>query len=300
MNIYHIKLAGKNEWNILGNDDATQWVDNLASIMELKPSPLFNCPKLIFIRGSDFEDFNDIKRYICPDIPDNLPSDGWSVHHLRTIDLWFHPDVDDAVCKLGNKTSYEKEILMMWESSYLFHRQVQKKGGLPIHGALIERDGNGILLAAPGGTGKSTCCRRIPSEWHVLSDDEALVIPEENGGYVAHPFPTWSEHYWQRSEHTWKVENGVKLSAMFFLEQSKSDLAIPLGRGESAVFINQSSSQILNRSWINISKEEKNLLKRNLFIIASGLSSSIASFKLLVSLYGKFWEEIDKNLKTIK
>lgn len=296
MNIYHIKLTGKNEWNILSNDKADQWVASLTNIMELKPSPLYDCPKLIFLRGSDLECFSDIKRHIDPDIIDNLSPNGWSLHRLRTIKLWFHPDEDSVVCELGNEVDYEKEILMMWEASYLFYRQAQKKGGLPIHGALIERDDKGVLLAAPGGTGKSTCCRRIPSEWHVLGDDEALVIPDENGNYIAHPFPTWSEYYWKRSEPTWKVENGVKLSAMFFLEQSSSDLAMPLGRGESAVFINQSSTQILNRSWINISKEEKNLMKRELFISASKLSNAVPSFKLLVSLYGKFWEEIDKNL----
>lgn len=292
MNIYNIRLTGGNEWNILSSDSADQWVDNLANIMELKPSSINSFPKLIFIKGEPLNDFNDIKRYIDPNIINDIPSSGWNIHRLRTIRLWFHPDVADVICELGNENEYEREILMMWESSYIFHKQVQRKGGLPIHGALIERDGKGILLAAPGGTGKSTCCRRIPSEWHVLGDDEAIVIPDENGNYIAHPFPTWSEYYWKRSKPTWKVENGVKLSAMFFLEQSSNDLAIPLGRGESAVFINQASTQVLSRSWINISKEERNLFKRNLFIIASKLSSSVASYKLLVSLHGKFWEEM--------
>lgn len=296
MNVYNIKLTGGNKWDILGNDGAGQWIDNLANIMELKPSFISSCPKLIFIRGQALSDFNDIKKLINFNIIDSIPSSDWSIHQLRTVRLWFHPDAADVICELGNENEYEKEILMMWEASYLFYRQAQKRGGLPIHSALIERDGKGVLLAAPGGTGKSTCCKRIPSEWHVLGDDEALVVPDEDGNYIAHPFPTWSEYYWKRSKPTWKVENGVKLSAMFFLEQSSNDLAIPLGRGEASVFINQSSTQILSRSWINISKEEKNLMRRNLFISASKLSNSVASFKLLVSLHGKFWEEIDKNL----
>lgn len=300
MNVYNIKFTNGNEWDILGNDRAAKWVDNLAIIMELKPSSISSCSKLIFIKGQALDNFNDIKRLMNPNIIDNIPSSGWNIHRLRTINLWFHTEVTDVICELGNESEYEREILMMWESSYLFYKQAQRKGGLPIHGALIERDGKGVLLAAPGGTGKSTCCRRIPSEWNVLGDDEALAIPDENGNYIVHPFPTWSEYYWKRSTPTWKVENGVKLSAMFFLEQSSNDLAIPLGRGESAVFINQSSTQILSRSWINISKEEKNLMKRELFISASKLSNSVPSFKLLVSLHGKFWEEIDKNLITTR
>ncbi len=296
MNTYHIKLTGKNEWDILGNDRSVQWLNDYASIMELKPSSLYNCPKLLFMRDSSINDFADIKKYNNYNIIDSLPPDGWKIHRLRTIRLWFHPDVNDVVCELGKEISHEKEILMMWESSYIFHNQIQKSDGFPIHGALIERDGKGIILAAPGGTGKSTCCRRLPSEWRVLGDDEALVIPDENGNYIAHPFPTWSEHYWRRSERTWKVENGVKLYAIFFLEQSSNDLAIRLGRGEASVFINQSSTQILDRSWINISREEKAMFKRNLFIRVSKFSNSIASFKLLVSLHGKFWEEIERSL----
>jgi len=40
--------------------------------------------------------------------------------------------------------------------SLVFARQAQAFGGVLIHGALAERDGMGVILAAPGGTGKST------------------------------------------------------------------------------------------------------------------------------------------------
>ena len=68
-----------------------------------------------------------------------------------------------------------------WESLY--------RGGLPFHATLLEYQGQGIILAAPGGTGKSTCSRRVPPPWRACCDDEVLVVEGPGRPLPGTPFP---------------------------------------------------------------------------------------------------------------
>lgn len=77
-------------------------------------------------------------------------------------------------------------------------RQIIDYGGTCYHGGLIEYQGQGILLSGPSGTGKSTCCRRIPSPWQALSDDECLISWHDQH-YQVQPLPTWSA-FWKPVE----------------------------------------------------------------------------------------------------
>ncbi len=45
----------------------------------------------------------------------------------------------------------------------VFAREAQAGGGVLLHGALAARDGTGVILAAPGGTGKTTASNRLPA-----------------------------------------------------------------------------------------------------------------------------------------
>jgi len=62
-----------------------------------------------------------------------------------------------------------------------------------VHGALMERNGRGILLCGPSGIGKSTTARRMADEgFRVLADDCFLLRRDGGGKYWARPLPTWS------------------------------------------------------------------------------------------------------------
>ena len=57
-----------------------------------------------------------------------------------------------------------------------------------LHGAGIGRDGRGVLLAGPGGSGKSTMtAAAISSGWQVTGDDFVLTAEQEKFGTVSHP-----------------------------------------------------------------------------------------------------------------
>ncbi len=168
-------------------------------------------------------------------------------------------------------------------------------GGLPVHAALVERDGRGILLAGRSGIGKSTCCRRLPLPWRGLADDLALVIRDSSGRYRAHPLPTWSA---VRSgfEGTWDVSRSVPLEAVFFLDQSGSDEVVPVGRGAAAVGCSQSANEVLRSVGpFRLDGRQLNVGSR-VFENAADLFLALPAFQLRVSLTGRFWEKIDEVL----
>ena len=62
-----------------------------------------------------------------------------------------------------------------------------------MHGALMARDGRGVLLCGPSGIGKSTTAGRMQAEgFEVLADDCFLLRRSDDGAYFARPLPTWS------------------------------------------------------------------------------------------------------------
>ena len=172
-------------------------------------------------------------------------------------------------------------------------------GGLPFHAALVECAGRGILLAAKGGGGKTTCSSRLPDQWKILCDDENLVVLDENKVYRVHPFPTWNDYVMKRSENTWDVQYSVPFSGIFFIEQSESDEVIPLSVGQTSVQMTRSVTQVLGRLWNNLPREEQKITMRDIFNNAFEMAKVVPAFRLRVSLDGRFWEEIEKVLGVV-
>jgi SynChlorMet cassette protein ScmC len=187
----------------------------------------------------------------------------------------------------------------MWQALTPIYQKVLAGGGFPFHCGFVSRDGQGVLLAAPGNTGKSTCCRRIPPPWKALSDDEALIVLSSNRReYLVHPMPTWSNFMWKREGFatSWKAEAAVPLRAIFFLEQSETEAVEPLGQGQAAVFIHESALQVCRRGWRNLEADRERAFKKKVFENACDLSQRIPSFLLKVSLTGRFWKKMDQAL----
>lgn len=294
---YRLSLANDQTWHILPTKGVSRWVERLARIVQLQNCEPNGYPKLIFIQAES-------RREWCgegigsemQDIFKVLPRGGWKSHDLRALILWSHSEVPDVICEMRPGGDYTLEIIRMWLSLYPVYKRAQDSGGLPFHAALVERDGIGILLAAPGDTGKSTCCRRLPGQWHALCDDEALIVRNGQKQYLAHPFPTWSDYLGRRSKHTWNVQHHLPLSAIFFLEQAKAEKAVPMGQGEVAAFTYESAIQVCRRNWRNLDRNQERDLKRSLFENGCELAKVVPAFRLRVSLNGRFWNEMEKVL----
>lgn len=292
-----MRLANGQGWHLIATEGLGSWVDKLASIMQLRTYDGNGYPKLIFSRREKGKEW--LEEPICcldSNLPEKFPSTGWKTRKSHAIQIWSHCDVPDIFCEIGDEESYELDILRMLLALHPIFESVQYSGGLLFHAALIERNGIGLLLAASGNTGKSTCCRRLPGLWNPVCDDETLVVRDDQKRYLVHPLPTWSDYLMKRSERTWNVEAHVPLAAIFFLEQAEADEVVPIGQGQAAILAYRSVTQVCHRNWMNLNREEVRAYRKKIFDNTSKLARAVPAFKLRVSLKGRFWEEIERVL----
>jgi len=298
---YVLKLDNRLVWHLTATDEAAAWLKTLAAILELEAAGSAWAETVRFTRraagstwygGSDGPSGRDKASFL-------------SVHGCRPRDLgvlclWSRPDREDIVGELLDLDPVPRhlDILMMSQCLHFVHDKALNFGGVPFHAALVELSGKGVLLAGRGGIGKSTCCRRLPAHWKVWCDDESLVLPDESGRYVAHPFPTWKDQPVPSSQ-TWPVGDRVPLSAIFFLDRGEADGVLPLGRGEAATRINLSAMQICFLHLEYLANDEQRAWRKRIFDNACCLADSIPAFVLRVSPTGPFWQEMERALETL-
>lgn len=299
---YSILLSNGEGWHIMASEGMRLWAERLATMLELKTRDQNGDPKLIFIRGETGKENRRAPMYCLePNMMENLPRSGWTAHKLPLMQIWSHSDVPDVICEVGNEEGFELDVIRKSLALYPIYRRAQSSGGFPLHGALVEREGMGMVLAASAKTGKSTCCFRLSPPWRTWCDDETLVVRNDRKRYLAHPLPTWSDYLWRRSKKTWRVESHVPLSAIFFLERGKIDQAISMGQGQAAASITRSALEVYHPNYNHLDPESQRTLKKKLFENACDLSLSIPAFKLRVSQRGRFWEAMENVLpKTTK
>lgn len=185
----------------------------------------------------------------------------------------------------------------------LFGADAQTRGGMLVHGALAACPGfenqegrSGILLTAPGGTGKTTASNRLPAPWISLCDDTTLIVRDARGEYWAHPMPTWSRFFNGGTGGSWNTSAAVRLRAIFFLEQAEVDQTKPLGAGHAAAAFVQSVSQASHLMTRNLDEAFARALRSEWFENAATLTRHIPSFHLRLTLTGEFWNEIERCL----
>jgi SynChlorMet cassette protein ScmC len=181
--------------------------------------------------------------------------------------------------------------------SLIFAREAQASGGVLIHGALVERDGIGVILAAPGGTGKTTASNRLPAPWSPLCDDTTLVVRDPQGNYWAHPWPTWSRFLDGGPGGTWDVQRAVPLKRIFFLSRALEDRVEPVGAGQAVSLLVECAKQASELMVEGLGKEETRSLHLERFNNLCALSRVVRAHLLHVSLTGAFWHEIEQALE---
>ncbi len=281
--------------------DSYQWLDELAAIIELEKCAPNGSPKIIFSRMVDEADVEGTADHDhhAQSFWRKQEAAGWILYDNKAIRIWRHNSRHDVVCEFRDSNSDETKYMDMWDSLQVIYWRSMTNGGLPFHAGLAELDGKGVLFAASGNTGKSTCCRRLPDHWKPLCDDETLVVLDGQRGYRAHPFPTWSYYMQGRARNTWDIQYSVPLSGLFFLEQSETDKIVPLGEGEAAVFISESAIQVCRKFWRGAGPENGQKFSEVIFGNACELAKQIPAFRLYISLHGRFWEKIEEILTSL-
>jgi SynChlorMet cassette protein ScmC len=206
-------------------------------------------------------------------------------------------DPAPGICILSPDENDATKILQMIGCATTLAVHLLPHGGLLIHGALVEKDGYGVILAGPGTVGKSTACRRIPPPWNALSDDATLVINDGHGRYLAYPWPTWSRFFDNGPGGTWDVGKAVPLKALFFLHQSPEDRTEPVNMTQSTAWVVESTHQVM---WSQMRSRPELSDVKGIYALeiraAEQLVRSIPIHLLHISLTGKFWEEIERAL----
>jgi SynChlorMet cassette protein ScmC len=283
---FGIKLASDEIWQFKSTSETSEWLDKLCATMELDEYIGVDGHRIIFLKNI-FEESNIIK---------SLGLNGIRLLNTGPLRTYNCPSGPHVICELGNMDFPERELFKMAQSVLPIYNGALYQGGLPLHAALVERGGIGVAIAAPGGTGKSTCARRIPQPWKAMCDDEILIVRDKKDIYHAHPFPTWSRCNTQEVRETWNVQAHVPISAVFFLKKSQKDEVNFLSFSQSAALIYKLSLPVFDRILESIDQEEYTIIKKLIFENACNIAKSIPAFILEASLDGKFWEAIDRAL----
>lgn len=202
-----------------------------------------------------------------------------------------------AVCILGPGDHWAGRYVNLVRLSLVFAREAQARGGVLVHGALAERQGIGVILAAPGGTGKTTASNRLPTPWRSLSDDNTLVLRDSQGSYWAHPWPTWSRFQWGESGGAWDVQSAVPLKGIFFLARAVEDRVERVGSGHAVSLLMESVRQASMFMSRNLFKEKNRALHLERFNNLCALARNVPTHVLHISLTGAFWQEIEQTLE---
>lgn len=276
---HDLVLADGSHWEVTaGDEEAASIVSQLGRAMQLRttggasePSQHGNPCRLI-VR---VEAHTSVADCYVPLASDN---DGVVVCILSPCDHWGGPYVN------------------LVRLSLVFAREAQARGGVLMHGALAERDGRGVILTAPGGTGKTTASNRLPAPWRSLCDDTTLVVRDPQGNYWAHPWPTWSRFLNGGPGGAWDVQSAVPVKGIFSLAQADEDRVERVGRGQAVSLLGEFVGQVSTFMAPGLGKEELRALHLERFNNLCALARAVPAHVLHISLAGAFWQEIERSM----
>jgi SynChlorMet cassette protein ScmC len=263
-----MNLADGSIWDIVaGNQQASELVSRLKEVMHLPPvqQPTGHLRVLVHDHASN-------AATLCSECRDSV------------------------TCFFKTAENDETLVFQLMWLSFVLSLEVQKRGGVLLHGALAERDGYGVILAGPGGIGKTTASQRLTSPWRSLCDDLTLVVRDQQGIYWAHPWPTWSKFMFGGSGGTWDVQHAVPLKGIFFLAQVPHDQVEPVGNGQAVCLLVESTEQVWGGMRHAIDEQKIRTFRLQRFENLCALAQVIPCYILHLSLNGAFWQEIEKTV----
>jgi SynChlorMet cassette protein ScmC len=225
-----------------------------------------------------------------------LHASQWKLREFHDLILFEHPAVREVICELDTAADGPPRVDQMRRAMLPIYTDLLLTGGLPVHGALVEIGGAGVILAGRSGAGKSTACRRLLAPWRVQGDDLCLVVPCATGGYCAHPLPTWSALRENGGSGMCRSRSSVPLRAVFFIEQSAEDECLDLKRSTAALSMAGSALQVFKSIKTEFPRGEHSRVRMSVYDNAASLSLSVPSYLLRVSLDGRFWELMERAL----
>ncbi len=289
-----LQLADGRCWGIRSCGETRQWTHEFARILGMGTCDGIPDASLRLLRVAPCPGRGAPPWWIPPA---GYPCKGWRVRISPGLELWSHPEVKETIGALGIYLDLGSILYQMRFALYPLYEETVLQGGLPIHAALLEYEGRGILLAGRSEVGKSTACRRVPVPWKPLGDDMALIVRDASGRYHAHALPTWSAVRNGLHDRTWDVGRSVPLAGIFFLFQAVADETVYPGGGTASVMLDSASMMVFRSVNSLTDPVDGSPLRRNVYSNAASMVSAVPSFILRLSLEGRFWEKIEEVLE---
>ncbi|MFZ2088040.1 MAG: SynChlorMet cassette protein ScmC [Desulfobaccales bacterium] len=284
---FSLQLGDGNRWWLAGLPPANAWLATVAPIMKLGQGKANGANLMVFFEGEALAE--KLQGLVAAD-------PGWRNADNNSLRFWFRTDSPDLLISSNTPFSELSYFTCIRYPLEFVYRQSIKQGGLPCHAALGEYQGQGVLLTAKSGTGKSTCYRRLPPTWQARCDDAALLVLGPDGRYLAHPFPTWSDYVLARAKKTYRSQVPSPLAGIFFLEQASQDACLPMKPSEAVLETLTAAQVMMARFLWCCGPEEARSIRTALFANAIDLFRKVPAFRLRVSLTGRFWEQIEAAL----
>lgn len=298
---FNICLSNGFSWKVRGQAETTAWLEEMAGFLGAAVGREDSHADLRVERGA-FETGKSIDPLTLLDLSSHrsLSPEGSCVRAWADLALLSHEDLPYIIGGLTEVSHREGQIEQMRKIMLPFYEAVTDSGGIPLHTALAEIGGEGILLAGVSGKGKSTCCRRLPLPWRILGDDMAIVVPCADGIFRGHPLPTWSAVKARTVERPCVIHHSVPVRAIFFLAHSDVDEAVPISGARAALSIYGAAMQVFMSVDHSANNPGGSTYKRILFENAAAMVATVPAFTLRVSLQGRFWEKIEAILEKEK
>ena len=276
--------------------DASRLVSQLVQIMQLRSDAEPGRILLVHTDRVDLQDnrHEDLRLRSEPEEPLQVHNRSEDPSVSRAPQFVSEPGLELAFFHANENLDDDELILDLMRLSHAVLHHAQPPGYLLIHGALIEYEKQGFLLAGPGGEGKSTASRRIPPPWQAYSDDATLLVRDSCGGFWAHPWPTWSDFFYGGKGGSWDVQFALPLKAIFFINQADQDQTQVTGEGEAVCLlleVVEQASRIADREMDVQESRDSNLMR---FEVITQLAKGIPCFKLGMTRTGAFWHEIER------
>ena len=205
-----------------------------------------------------------------------------------------HPENnhDPIICSVLPAYNQDIFFLQVQKIAQSVVADVIRNGGALIHGGLCSYMGSGAVMAGSGNVGKTTASNRLPAPWVSYSDDATLIIPAGNGGFNAHPWPTWSRFYWGGPGGIWEVKRSIPLTVLFFLRQSKTDYVNPISKDQAKAMLFDTIEHVTRL--LKFNDKEKHEYIEICFSNADKIISTVSAYRLGLSLKGEFWRGMEK------
>lgn len=297
-----LALADGSSWAILAGDEMTSFlVSCLAEVMQLRtlvsrlkrPHHTPGCRVLVSadVHGAARAAGDGLPDVLAAQAPSCLSPDPLQ---LASCQVLSSKDEHTTICLVGRAEDTDTLVTQLMQLSLVMGRLAQARGALLLHSALAERQGCGVILAGPGGVGKTTASQRLPPPWRSLCDDATLVVRDEQGAYWAHPWPTWSDFMFGGPGGTWDVQHAVPLRGIFFLAQAQEDKVEPFGVGEAVCLLVESAEQASRPMSRGMEENEVRALRLQRFDNVSALAQTVPCYLLRLTQTGGFWHEIER------